>query len=508
MSRRGSRDREATAGGTPEVEEGLPGDDGPGAEGTGGADGEDLEGGVDEADEVTEEELVEEEVERVAARARPPRGRRRAGPFTRLYRGETSFDFVGRRRLWLAISTLVIVAGVVSFAVRGLNLGITFRGGEAWTVKAPGVTQVQALNAVQAVGLNQPTVEILGTGSSEEVRVTADLNSLTASQQRTETTKVIHALAHLGHVHPSAVSVTTVGPTWGGQVTQKAVIALVVFLVLVAVYISIRFEPKMAVAAFVALLHDLLVTAGVYSLAGFQVTPDTVIAVLTILGYSLYDTVVVFDRVRDNTKGLGASGRMTYSEMVNLSMNQTLARSINTSLVAILPVLSVLLIGAELLGATTLLNYGIALFVGLLSGAYSSIFIASPILAWLKEREPRYAAIRVRIESKGERLGLLTPKAAAAMLGAPAGSAARSGRAARQPATSTLRPGQARVGQRPPARGGAAATATLEPGATSPTPAPRTGNGAGSGARPPARRAPARRPAQRGRKGGTGRRRR
>ena len=161
---------------------------------------------------------------------------------------------------------------------------------------------------------------------------------------------------------------------------------------MVVIYISFRFEPKMALAAFIAMLHDLLVTVGIYSLAGFQVTPDTVIAVLTILGYSLYDTVVVFDRVRDNTKGFGASGRMTYSEMVNLSMNQTLARSINTSLVAILPVLSVLVIGAELLGATTLQYYGLALIVGLSSGAYSSIFIASPVLAMLKEREPRYIA--------------------------------------------------------------------------------------------------------------------
>jgi preprotein translocase subunit SecF len=283
-----------------------------------------------------------------------------------------------------------------------------------------------------------------------------------------------------------------------------------VFLVLVALYISVRFEPKMAIAAFVALLHDLLVTAGVYSLAGFQVTPDTVIAVLTILGYSLYDTVVVFDRVRDNSKGLGATGRMTYSEMVNLSMNQTLARSINTSLVAILPVLSVLLIGAELLGATTLQNYGLALFVGLCSGAYSSIFIASPILAWLKEREPRYAAIRQRIESKGERLGLLTPKAAAALLGASAGGGAL--RASRGGGARAIRPGQARAGGRPAAKAPrGAATATLEPGVPA-----QAGNGATGRAQPragsrpqrPQRPSPARRQASRSRKGGKGKRRR
>ena len=441
----------------------------------------------------TEDELVEDEVQRLAARASGGKGPRRAGPIRRLYRGETSFDFVGRRRLWLVISSAIILAGIASLGVRGLNLGITFKGGEAWTVKAPGISQTKATNTALAAGLNQPTVEIIGTGSSQEVRVTADLNSLTAAQQRAETTKVIHALAALTKQPASAVSVTTVGPTWGGQVTQKALIALIVFLVLVAAYISIRFEPKMAVAAFVALLHDLLVTAGVYSLAGFQVTPDTVIAVLTILGYSLYDTVVVFDRVRDNTKGLGSSGRMTYSEMVNLSMNQTLARSINTSLVAILPVLSVLLIGAELLGATTLLNYGLALFVGLLSGAYSSIFIASPILAWLKEREPRYAAIRQRIESKGERLGLLTPRAAAMLLGASSGGGAL--RAAPVGGGTTLRPGQARPARRAPEGRGQAGGGT-------------TGTGATRAATPAARPAPARRPAQRARKGGKGKRRR
>ena len=174
-------------------------------------------------------------------------------------------------------------------------------------------------------------------------------------------------------------------------------------------YISVRFEFKMAVAAIVAVIHDILVTVGIYSLTGFQVTPDTVVAVLTVLGYSLYDTVVVFDRIRENSKGLGASGRITYSEMVNLSMNQTLARSINTSLVAIVPVLSVLVVGSFILGATSLQDFGLALVIGLTSGAYSSIFIASPLLAMMKEREPRYTTIRQRLEARGERGAVLTP---------------------------------------------------------------------------------------------------
>ncbi len=441
-----------------------------------------------ELEEELQEELAEEEIERRAARAVVPEPAvaspeaaaagpaRRPGAIRRLYRGETSFPFVERRRWWLTLSAVIIFAGVVSLGLRGLNLGITFKGGTAWTVKAPGVSQSQALDAVEAAGLTQPTVQLIGRGGSQQVRVTADLSALHAAAQHTESTKVIDALANLTHAPATAVSVTTVGPTWGSQVTDRAIIALFVFLALVAVYISIRFEPKMAIAAFVALLHDLLVTAGVYSLAGFQVTPDTVIAVLTILGYSLYDTVVVFDRVRDNTKGLGSSGRMTYSEMVDLSMNQTLARSINTSLVAILPVLAVLLIGAELLGATTLQNYGLALVVGLLSGAYSSIFIASPILAWLKEREPRYVAMRQRIEAKGERLGRLTPSAAAALLtaGAPGGRPAAGKRAKAAQRNGALRPGQARSqGGRAAGNGAAARTAA-------PAPAPAGTPGAGA----------------------------
>jgi preprotein translocase subunit SecF len=204
---------------------------------------------------------------------------------------------------------------------------------------------------------------------------------------------------------------------------------VIVFFLVVVIYISLRFEWKMAIAALLAVIHDLLVVVGIYSLTGFLVTSSTVIAVLTILGYSLYDTVVVFDRVADNTKGLGASGRMTYEDVVNLSMNQTLARSINTSLVAILPVLSVLVIGAQLLGATTLQYFGLALVIGLTSGAYSSIFVASPVLSIMKEREPRYTNIRQKLATRADRTGLLTPRAAAmlAVAGASGGTRSASG---------------------------------------------------------------------------------
>ena len=244
------------------------------------------------------------------------------------------------------------------------------------------------------------------------------------------------------------MSLTDVGPTWGSQISEKAIIAVFVFFIVVVIYISFRFEWKMAMAALIAVIHDLLVTAGIYSLAGFQVTPDTVIALLTILGYSLYDTVVVFDRVKENSRGQFGAGRMTYDDIVNLSMNQTLARSINTSLVAILPVLAVLVIGAQLLGATTLQYFGLALVIGLTSGAYSSIFIASPVLAGLKEREARYINIRRKLENRPEGAGLLTPRQAAVLSQAASPAGARGGSARRR---TRRRPAPVRG---PAARGG------------------------------------------------------
>jgi preprotein translocase subunit SecF len=338
-----------------------------------------------------------------------PRETKAYGPIGRLYHGLTTVDFVGRRKIWFSVSVIIIVVGMGSLAIRGFNLGIEFKGGSSWEVLAPHTSITNMTNAVQKAGLSNPSVEKLG---SDTYQVTANINSLSQTQQFAETNNVVAAMAKVAGTTNNQVSTSNVGPTWGGQITNKALEALIVFFIAVVAYISIRFEPKMAVAAFIAMVHDLLVTVGVFSLFGFQITPDTVIAVLTILGYSLYDTVVVFDRVRDNTQGVLKGGDLTYSEMVNLSMNQTLARSINTSLVAILPVLAVLLIGADLLGATTLQNYGLALFVGLMSGAYSSIFIASPILAWLKEREPRYQELALRVNQRSERQTLTATSAA------------------------------------------------------------------------------------------------
>ncbi len=321
------------------------------------------------------------------------------GRFGRLYQGLTTIDFVGRKRTWFAISIIIILIGLASLGIRGFNLGIDFKGGSSWEMIAPNTSITAVTNAVTNAGLSQPSVEKLGSDTYE---VTADLNAFSADKQLSVTNNVVSAMAKVGNVSNNSVSTSSVGPTWGGQITNRAIEALVVFFIAVVGYISVRFEPKMAAAAFIAMVHDLLVTVGVYSLFGLQITPDTVIAILTILGYSLYDTVVVFDRVRDNTGGVLKSGDMNYSEMVNLSMNQTLARSINTSLVAILPVFSVLIVGAYVLGATTLQSYGLALTVGLLSGAYSSIFIASPLLAIMKEREPRFRELAARVALRSD----------------------------------------------------------------------------------------------------------
>jgi preprotein translocase subunit SecF len=347
----------------------------------------------------------------------PARSRSVSAAFRRLYYGQTKFDFVRRKRTWFLISGLVILAGVVSLATQGLNFDIEFVGGTSWQIPANGVSVNQARGALSSYGLGGSTITMLGSGSHQTIQVEAKLAGTPAigTQQYTKTVgEISAALAKLTHHRTSAVTVQEVGPTWGSQITHKAIVALIVFFVMIAAYISTFFEWKMALAAIIAVIHDILVTIGIYSLTHFLVTPDTVVAFLTILGYSLYDTIVVFDRVRDNTKGLGASGKLSFTDVVNLSMNQTLARSINTSLVAIMPILAVLVLGADILGATTLQYFGLALLIGLASGAYSSIFIASPLVAILKEHEPRYRQIREKLESRGSLTQLLTPAAVAA----------------------------------------------------------------------------------------------
>ncbi|MDP9386533.1 MAG: protein translocase subunit SecF, partial [Actinomycetota bacterium] len=322
----------------------------------------------------------------------------------RLYHGETSIDFIGRRRLWFALSALVIALGVVSLFVRGLNFGIDFTGGTVWQVEARDVSVGEARDALGPVGLADAEIQIVGGNT---LRVQADVDE---DERRDD---VSARLAELAGVAPEQVNVNQVGPSWGEDITEKARRALIFFLLAITAYITLRFEWKMALATLAALFHDILVTVGVFSLSGFQVTPATVIAGLTILGYSIYDGIVVFDKIEENTRGLASSGRMTYGDMVNLSLNQVLMRSLNTSITALLPILSLLIVGGRLLGATTLEDFALALLVGLAASAYSSIFIASPLLAMLKEREPRYASIRQRVLARGP-AAPLTPAAAAA----------------------------------------------------------------------------------------------
>ena len=306
----------------------------------------------------------------------------------RLYHGEVSVDFVGRRRIWYAISGVIIALGIVSMIFRGFDFGIDFKGGVSVVFPANGHSISQVTSAAEAGGITDPVVQSIG---ESQVRVQGP--PMSAEQ----TSKAVQSLSAAGGEPASAFSVDTVGASWGKSITTKALQGLILFLIAVMIYISLRFEPKMALAAMLALIHDLVITAGVYSLVGFEVTPATVIAVLTILGFSLYDTVVVFDKVRDNTAKLTSTSVITYSHAANLAVNQTLMRSINTSIIALLPVASLLFIGAGLLGAGTLKDLALAMFVGLAAGTYSSIFIATPFLVQLKEREPRYQKLTARV---------------------------------------------------------------------------------------------------------------
>jgi preprotein translocase subunit SecF len=315
--------------------------------------------------------------------------------FTRLYDGQTSFRFIPRWRLWFALSGVVVVAGTIALFANGLNLGIDFKGGASWEVPAGQASVSDVREVVEAAGIANADVQRLGSKSAGDlIRVQAEAVG-TADRQ-----EVSRVLAEVTGTEATDVSFNEVGPSWGGEITHKAQRALAVFLVLVTLYIALRFEWRMALATLVALVHDVLVTVGVFAIFQFSVTPATVVAFLTILGYSIYDGIVVFDRVDENATSLASSGATTYSQMVNDSMNQVLMRTLNTSITALIPIASLLVVGSLILGASTLQEFALALFIGLLSGAYSSIFIASPVLALLKEREGRWRTLRLRLEAR------------------------------------------------------------------------------------------------------------
>jgi preprotein translocase subunit SecF len=310
-----------------------------------------------------------------------------------LYRGDVSYDFIGRRKVWYTLSAILLLISVASLIFRGLTLGIEFRGGAEFRVKAATVTESTVLSTVQDVigGGNEIVVQTVGPNT-----VRAQTETLPSE----DIAKVQDALASKFDVSTKSVSTQFIGPSWGKDISKKALRALIFFLVFVVIFLSIYFEWKMAIAAMLALVHDLVITAGLYSLVGFEVTPATVIGFLTILGYSLYDTVVVFDKVRENTAGLAGGSRMTYSQAANLAVNQTLVRSINTTIIALLPIAAILFAGVVLLGAGPLKDLALALFVGVAVGAYSSIFIATPLLAGFKEREPAMQALAKRVAAR------------------------------------------------------------------------------------------------------------
>lgn len=300
-----------------------------------------------------------------------------------LYTGKRSIDFVERWRMWLGIAGTLVLLSVLVLALKGLNPGIEFRGGSQFVVSNVSTTDQSIATDVvsEQIGAGQePRVSVVGQDS---IRVQ------TERLDDAETDALRDELAAAYDVPASDVTSSFVGATWGADITRKALLGLGIFLVTVTIVMTIYFRAwQLAVASLVALFHDLVLTAGIYALVGFEVTPATVIAFLTILGYSLYDTVVVFDKVRENTAHIRTSTRRTYGEAVNLAVNQTLVRSINTTVVAVLPVLAILLIGAVLLGAGTLLDISLALLVGMITGAYSSIFIAPAVLVLLRRREP------------------------------------------------------------------------------------------------------------------------
>jgi preprotein translocase subunit SecF len=315
----------------------------------------------------------------------------------RLYHGETAFPLIAKRRRFYAVSLLLCLIALISLTFRGFNLGVEFKGGAIFTVTAPSNVDVHAERSfIEGLGVSEPIVQTVKT-STGQTKLRVETKPLSEAEQN----KIVDALATRFHVDKNTqIDSRDVGASWGKQVTRKALNGLVAFLIVVTLFISVRFEPKMAAAAMIALVHDLLLAAGIYSITGFVVTPSTIIALLTVLGYSLYDTIVVFDRVDENTKGIERGNKSTYSEAAELAVNQTFMRSINTSLIALLPVSGLLFVGALLLGAGTLKDLALALFVGLAAGAYSSLFLATPLLADLKEREPRFQALQGRVAQR------------------------------------------------------------------------------------------------------------
>ncbi len=307
---------------------------------------------------------------------------------SRLYTGTGGFEVVGRRRLWFGISGAIVAVAILSIVLRGFTFGIDFKGGT--TVSMPrGSAQTSQVAEVfkKTIGTDPESVVIVGNGASATVQIRSEtLSNDQTSKLRNALFDAFQPKGTDGKPSKQAISDSAVSETWGDQITKKALIALVVFLALVSLYITVRYERYMTLAAIAAMFFDLTVTAGVYSLVGFEVTPATVIGLLTILGFSLYDTVIVFDKVEENTHGFQHTTRRTFAEQANLAINQTFMRSINTSLIGILPVLALMVVAVWLLGVGTLKDLALVQLIGIMIGTYSSIFFATPLLVTMRER--------------------------------------------------------------------------------------------------------------------------
>ena len=314
------------------------------------------------------------------------------GFFTRLYTGTGAFEVIGKRKLWFGISGLIVAVALLSILLRGFTFGIDFEGGTKVSMPAQGASGIVSTQQVEDVfskslGKEADSVVVVGSGESATVQIRSEtLNNQEIETLRTALFDAFQPRGADGQPAKSAISDSAVSETWGGQITEKALIALVVFLALAAVYITVRYERYMAVAALATLVFDLVVTAGVYSIVGFEVTPATVIGLLTILGFSLYDTVIVFDKVEENTHGFEHTTRRTFAEHANLAVNQTFMRSINTSVISVLPILALMVVAVWLLGVGTLMDLALVQLVGVIVGTYSSIYFATPLLVTLRER--------------------------------------------------------------------------------------------------------------------------
>ena len=338
------------------------------------------------AAEMGDDDLVDAGLPREGA-AEPQAGPRESLAH-RLYNGEAGLDVVGKSRLIYKVTAVVVLLCIAAMVFRGFNFGIDFEGGNSFRVPGSESQLSEVREAAEDAGAQVASAQIVG-GDTVLLRTEA----LDGDAERA----VVEAVAGAAGVEPEQVSPESVSADWGRDITDQALVALVVFLVAVVAFLALRFQLKMAIGAMAALAHDIVVTAGIYALVGFEVTPSTVIGFLTILGFSLYDTVVVFDKVDENVKDLDKTARMTWGEAANLAVNQTLMRSINTSVIALLPVAGLLFVGAGLLGVGTLKDLALVLFVGLAAGTYSSIVLATPIVADLKEREPEVQALRRRV---------------------------------------------------------------------------------------------------------------